>query len=80
MLFLRRVGVLPVFCLGAPIDFTARLTLPVRQQLIAVTLHLFKGNHKTEVVQQQELQFKLVQLVMWQTTNFGVARVGVEYV
>jgi hypothetical protein len=54
--------------------------LRIHQEAIAVPLHLFDGNRKSKVVQQQELQFQLVQFGRGQTADFGVSRVGIEYV
>ncbi len=52
--------------------------LPIPQQAVTVPLHLLGRYDEPKVVEQEKLKFELIQLVGWQTADFGVARVGVE--
>lgn len=51
-----------------------------KDKLLCILLHLFRGYNQTEVVEEEKLEFELVELCLRETPNLGISGIGVEYV
>lgn len=51
-----------------------------KNKLFCILLHLFWGYDKTEVVEEEKLEFELVKLCLRKTPNLGISGIGVKYV
>jgi len=46
----------------------------------SIHLHLFRGDHESEVVEEEEMQLELIKFVLREATDLGVARICVKHV